>query len=456
MISVFLKRMINTDCILKKHQLSWINNRLKRLHLKKNKLDEKILKYGMLIDYNEYKMKGFSQEEINTFYRQDIEIIKEASILSRKYQNERNTMFGYPANMIKNNYMEDYLKQLDLQLPLLNNCGEIYKTKKNNCNYLMDSKIVEYQIVNLFCNNLGLSHSKYEGYVTSGGTEGNYYGLRQGMEKYPDGIVYYSSDAHYSIVKYLNLSNGKMLFQSSVIPANNDGTINSEELLRKIENNWKSKKKPAILVLTWGTTVYGSVDDIEYIVKELKKKGINYYLHLDAAFYGGIPKNQTKAPLIKDLNQLDVDSISVSLHKYIGCSLVGGIVLRKKANNSENYIAYIGQEDSTFLGSRSILPFSTLYHVNRVLNRSNSEEYNENIDYFERQLRNNKIEYSKYKNGNTFILYNVSKKIAQKYQLAALNQKKSYHVIIMPFHQKSELDELINDLIKMYEYIKAK
>lgn len=450
MINKIFNKVLNTNKRLNKKQILRIKVKLNNLYSKKYKLEDKILKYGMLIDYDNYKKKGFNNKQLNDFFIQDKEIIKESKILAKKYQNERFTMFGYPANMIKNDYIEEYLKNIDLQLPLLNNCGDIYNHKENDCNYLMDSKIIEYQIVSLFCKNFGFESGKYEGYITSGGTEGNFYGIRQGMEKFPDGILYYSNDAHYSITKFVNLSNGKKLFKNIIIPTNEDGTINCEQLIDTIEQNWKLEKIPAILVLTWGTTVYGSIDDIEYIVKRLKSMKIQYYLHLDAAFYGGIPKNQKKSPLITNLKKLDIDSLSVSLHKFIGCSLVGGIVIRKKSENKNKYISYIGQEDSTFLGSRSILPFSTLYHVNKVLNRSNSEEYNKNIEYFEQKLNENKIKYSKYKKGNIFILYNVKKEIAKKYQLAALKHKNTYHIIIMPFHRKAELDCLIGDLIKMY------
>lgn len=326
----------------------------------------------------------------------------------------------------------------------------MYNDGENKCNYAMDSKEYEFKIIKLFCENFDLSIKKYAGYITSGGTEGNFYGIRQGIEMFPDGIVYYSKDAHYSIEKYLNLSNGKKIFESTIIQTNNDGTIDCDMLLNIIEKNWDLEKKPAILVLTWGTTVYGSVDNIKYIIKKLRQRKIPYYVHLDAAFYGGIPKNQKSAPLIKNLNKLNIDSLSVSLHKYIGCSLVGGVVLGKRINKKNNYISYIEQEDSTFLGSRSILPYSTLYHVNKVLNRSNCMDYSDNVDYFEYKLKENNIQYKKYKNGNIFILYNIENDIAKKYQLAALEIEKAYHIIIMPFHKKKSLDCLINDLVTMY------
>lgn len=169
MINKIFNKVLNTNKRLNKKQILRIKVKLNNLYSKKYILEDKILKYGMLIDYDNYKKKGFNNKQLNDFFIQDKEIIKESKILAKKYQNERFTMFGYPANMIKNDYIEEYLKNIDLQLPLLNNCGDIYNHKENDCNYLMDSKIIEYQIVSLFCKNFGFESGKYEGYITSGG-----------------------------------------------------------------------------------------------------------------------------------------------------------------------------------------------------------------------------------------------------------------------------------------------
>ena len=445
-----LKKLLNTDKLLSDFEKKYLHWHIRRLSLKCTKTENKMLKYGMILDYEKYKNNGFDKRQLKLFYEQDKLLIEQANKLAKRYKKSRLTLFGYPANMSDNTYLEDYLKRIDITLPLLNNCGESYSEKQNESNYLMDTKRIEYEIIKNICNNFHLSVKNYSGYITSGGTEGNFYGIRQGIERYPNGIVYFSKTAHYSVMKFLNLSNGIKVFKNVEIKANNDGTINSKQLLEIVRKNWEKNKNPAIIVLTWGTTVFGSTDDINYIVNRLRKDKIEYYIHLDAAFYGGIPHNQNSAPIIQNLEELKLDSISVSLHKYIGCSLVGGVVIRRKSKVKNQYISYIGQEDETFLGSRSILPFSTYYRVNRVLNRSNKNDYVDNIKYFETKLKENKILYSKYSKGNTFILYNVEREVAKKYQLAALSDNTSFHVIIMPFQGKKQIDELINDLKKMY------
>ncbi len=442
-----LNKMLNSNCNLSFLEERKLKLALKNLNRKLDKIESKLLKYSMLLNYNQYKKDGFSQEDIRRFYKQDKKILLEAKKAKKRYNNNKDTMFGYPANMIEVNYLEMYLRNIDIQFPFLNNCGDVYNLEHNSNNYKLDTKKIEYKIVNLICKNLGLSEKKYFGYITTGGTEGNFYGIKQGIEKFSNGIVYYSEKAHYSISKFLNISDGKQLFDNKIIASNKDGTINEHMLLTNIKEQWLQYKKPAIVVLTFGTTEFGSIDDIEKIISHIKRLQIPYYIHLDAAFYGGIPENQEGAPLIKNLKKLEVDSISVSLHKYIGCILAGGVVLRKKEKTNGKYISYLGQKDTTFLGSRSILPFSTYYHVNNLLNRSNHKDYLNNIIYFENKLIKNHIRYSRYKNGNIFILSNISKMVASKYQLAPLKEKGKYHVIIMPFQKRKKIDQLIKDII---------
>lgn len=235
-----------------------------------------------------------------------------------------------------------------------------------------------------------------------------------------------------------------------MIDSNIDGTIDYKELCNQIKYHWDKDKRPAIVIMTWGTTIYGSIDEVNKIIKFLKNKKIDYYIHLDAAFYGGIPKNQIHAPIINNLAELDIDSISVSLHKFIGNSLVSGVVLKLKNMGNNNYVTYIGQCDSTFLGSRSILPFSTYQRVNEILNRSNKNEYFSNIKYFKDGLNRANIPYKNEKNSNIFLFLNLNEMIAKKYQLAKYAEN-AYHVIIMPFHERKQIDGLIKDLKKNYK-----
>ena len=233
--------------------------------------------------------------------------------------------------------------------------------------------------------------------------------------------------------------------------SSNLGKINTDELLTRIITNYKEKKSPAILLLTCGTTALGSVDDVEKIKEKLVELEIPHYIHLDAAMYGGIPKNQKNSPitnLVERMNELDLDSISISLHKYIGNTRVNGITLAK-AHTNENYIDYIGQRDVTFLGSRDFAAFSTLQRIKELNNRSNDMDYFNNIQKFENLLLENGIDFIKGdSNGNTFVIDKPCDEICKKYQLSTFNfcERECAHIIIFPYHTIEDMQCLIYDI----------
>ena len=209
---------------------------------------------------------------------------------------------------------------------------------------------------------------------------------------------------------------------------------------------------PVILVLTWGTTKFGSCDDIWQIINMLKKEGREYYIHVDAALYGGIPNNQTEAPIL-EINGEEINSISVSLHKYIGVPFVKSVLLSTRKPDSE-VVPYIGMSDTTTSGSRDILPFSMRQQVFDVLNLTDKGEYVKNIVIFERLLKEHKIPYIRSGKGNIFVIDKPSDALCKKYQLSTfeiyINNEKveKAHIIIFPYQIKEIIYELVQDLSK--------
>ena len=89
-------------------------------------------------------------------------------------------------------------------------------------------------------------------------TEANFWGLREGLTKYPNGLIYSSNSAHYGVDKFINIIGQ----EKSVKISSNRGKIDTQELLEKITNNYEKDKTPAVILLTCGTTALGSIDDI--------------------------------------------------------------------------------------------------------------------------------------------------------------------------------------------------
>ena len=402
---------------------------------------KRLMELGRLQDYENLLKQGFDHKSVIDFIYQDNETIAAAEKkLFEHLRLNRVMMFGYPANMSKDSSLVGYFRCLESQMYLMNSCGDAY----NPGNYRMNNAETELAIIDEVKKNLGLDANKYWGYINSGGTEGNFWGLREGIFQFPDSVVYVSKDAHYSVAKFLEMVNRVEVEVVDVI----NGKINNEQLFEKINKN---KDKAAILLLTLGTTALGSVDDIEFIKNRLSELNIPHYIHLDAAMYGGIPKNAKNSPntgIVDKLNKLNIDSISISLHKYIGSHKVNGILLAQK-QSINNYIDYIGQRDISILGSRDIAPFSTLQRIKELYNRTPSDEYYKNVEYFEKLLNKNDINYIKgHEFGNTFVIDKPSDSICKKFQLATFdfNGKLSAHIIVFPYHTHESMNELITEI----------
>ncbi len=400
-----------------------------------------------------------AKETIISRASEDERIIDEAKSLVKENEILRDYMFGYPANLFRPDPIEKRLREEEARLPYMNNCGD--SSPETRGNYVMDSKVYEQKILNIMYDNLNVKKEDYWGYITSGGTEGNFWGIRTGFELYPQGRLYFSSSTHYSVPKYVRLVDNKQnpesnvnIFKNTEIESNIDGTINAEKLIQEIVSNYSKDKTPAILVLNWGTTVVGAVDNVKYITDKLNELGIPHYVHLDAALFGGIPKNQTNAPSIKDLDSLGVDSVSISLHKYIGSNMTNGVLICKKdilkrKNNLQ--IEYIGQEDPTYLGSRSVLPLTTYYKMLKLYERTFSEEYENNIEFFKKCADEKGLPYEIIGNSNIIVVNIYNSDIQHKYQLATFGENnEKAHIILFPYHKKEVIMELVDDLVKVY------
>lgn len=357
---------------------------------------------------------------------------------------DKNTMlrthhFGYPANMCERSELVNIFKYIEKSGFLANNCGDVNETG----NYQMDSKKIERDILELFAKKFGIEDN-YWGYVTSGGSESNQWAINTAFQKHPDGILYFCESAHYSIYKNSEHYKRRIISQNS----NDDESINCDALFKQIMKDYSETKSPANIILTWGTTKYGSCDDIKKITDFLISKNIPYYVHVDAALFGGIPNNQLDAPVIKDIKNLNIDSICASLHKYIGVPTVKSVLLSTQ-HAFGKHIDYIGQTDSTTCGSRDIMPFSTKQQIIDILYHSEPNDYIKNINFFIECLNKQRISFIRNKNSNIFVIDAPNDDVCKKYQLSCFSDKsgvKKAHIIIFPYQNQEVIKELVNDL----------
>ncbi|MBB5031854.1 PLP-dependent aminotransferase family protein [Prosthecobacter vanneervenii] len=103
---------------------------------------------------------------------------------------------GYPTNQAF-----DYSELFRFLEFSINNVGDPF----HSTNYRLNTMEFEREVLADFARYTRAPEGEWWGYVTSGGTEGNMYGLYVARELFPDGICYFSEDTHYSVAKVLRL-----------------------------------------------------------------------------------------------------------------------------------------------------------------------------------------------------------------------------------------------------------
>ena len=188
-------------------------------------------------------------------------------------QSASSQQIGYPANQ---NF--DYSALLPFLQYSLNNVGDPF----HSSNYWSNTHGIEREVITRFAGLMRLDPEEAWGYVTSGGTESNLYGLYLAREMFPNGIFYFSEETHYSILKNLRVLNARYV----MIKRQEDGEIDYQDLHDMIQVN---RDLPSVIIANIGTTMRGAIDDIERIKGILHDlKVVDSYIHADAALSGMI------------------------------------------------------------------------------------------------------------------------------------------------------------------------
>lgn len=339
---------------------------------------------------------------------------------------------GYPYNL---NY--DYTALLPFLQYTLNNLGDPFV----NGNYGIHSRDFEKECVQWLANLYELENPW--GYVTTCGTEGNLYGLFLGRELYPDGILYFSEDTHYSVKKAARMYRIPYV----VIKSQPNGEIDYADLEQQLITN---RDKSAILNINLGTTLKGAVDKIEKAVDILNRLKVPFYIHCDGALGGMLLPFIEDAPRIS-FRDYPIGSIAVSGHKFIGSPFPCGMVLARSeyVKKIEAIIEYIGSTDTTIMGSRNGLSPLFLWYAIQSRNNQFSKEVSaclENARYLYDRLV--QIGYNAMLNdfSNTVVFDKPGIDLCSKWQLATLGDLA--HVVVMQNLNKDKLDRFVDELLK--------
>ena len=345
------------------------------------------------------------------------------------------TAVGYPVNL-----EYDY----SALLPFLKHSGNNVGDPHHESNYASNSHEFEREVIGTFSDFMKLPRDEAWGYVTSGGTEGNMYGLYMGRELFPDGIVYFSEDTHYSVVKILRLLKARHI----MVRSQDNGEIDYEDFYHTVRIN---RDVPVIFIANIGTTMKGAVDDLDRVSEILDDLAItNRYIHADAALSGMI------LPFVDDPQPFGfdsgVDSVSVSGHKMIGAPLPCGVALTRQAYVSRiaRSIEYIGALDTTLSGSRSVLGPLMIWYA---FQRHGLEGYRSIVAdcldvarYAEERFNEADIPAWRNRNSVTVVFPKPSDEIIRKWQIAPFRD--IAHIITMPHVSRELVDELVDEITK--------
>ena len=343
--------------------------------------------------------------------------------------------FGYP-----NNTEYDYSALFNFLHFSLNNIGDPW----DDSSYKMGTRDFEKEVIEFFAGLYELSAGDFWGYVTNGGTEGNMHGLFLGRELYPNSILYFSEDSHYSITKIARILN----MQSITVPSNSDGSISIKHLEKLLSEH---NDRVPIFNLNMGTTMKGGVDDIDGMLALLSRLTIkDYYIHCDAALYGMILPFLEGAPFVNFTKP--IGSVAVSGHKFIGSPIPCGISLTRKKfiTSIARSVEYIDTLDTTISGSRNAFTPLVLWHAIKTRGyegfKEEASKCIENARYLHDQLIS--IGHTACLNdfSNTVLIDHPSQDLCDKWQLASQGEKS--HIVVMQHVTKKKIDQFVHDLEK--------
>lgn len=359
-------------------------------------------------------------------------IADELSTFMQQLKQRTELHAGYPYNLSC-----DYSSLAKFFNFMLNNAGDPFVEP----DFGLHSRHFEQQVLAFFADLYKIEQERFWGYVTSGGTEGNFYGIFLGREVHPDGILYSSQDSHYSIAKAAKLFRIEHLVT--------DSQLNGEMDYRHFEQLiCANGDRPAIISLNIGTTVKGGIDNLDVVVDILKRNKIkNYYIHCDAALSGMMLPFLQGAPKI-NFNR-PIDSIAISA-KFIGSPLPCGVVLTKKSyvEKVETLIEYIGSKDTTILGSRNGHSSLILWQAIKTRGYSGfareAATCIENAQYLYKQLSLRKYPCLLNDFSNTVVFAKPSLQLIKRWQLAVLDDWA--HIIVMQNIDKQKIDSFLDEL----------
>jgi len=290
------------------------------------------------------------------------EIVFSALEKNRDYRH--NAVLGLPASYLDPEvFYHDapFLKDAPFLSTMIANPNHIV------CHTLHDSESafegthqIEIELINLCAEEIfGGQEAAYDGYVASGGTEANIqaiwilknYFMETAGPRHDEIALVFSQDAHYSMPKAARL----LGLRTVQLAVDTDTRAILPSSMQAIDDVRKKGVKHFIVIMNMGTTMFGSVDDIDQVGDWLDEMAISYRMHVDAAYGGFVYPFAVESSAFTFQNPR-INSFTLDGHKMLQSPYGTGMFITRKGfmdyalTEEANYVK---GKDYTLVGSRS-------------------------------------------------------------------------------------------------------
>jgi histidine decarboxylase len=364
-----------------------------------------------------------------------IPVAEELERLRRRIEADRPTNIGFPGAVAFN-----YADLLPFFGHLLNNVGDPSTDGVGRAH----TKHLEREVVQFCADLFRAPPDDRWGYVTSGGTEGNEFGLYLARNRYPNALVFYSAAAHYSVAKVAD----RLRMPAIPVRASATGEMDYDALRLKAARH---RCRSAIVVATVGTTMTEAVDDVGLIRQALADAAVTVsYVHADAAL-AGIPLALVAPNRRPGFDFADgADSIAISGHKFVGSPFPCGVVLTRRSlrDGIARRVDYIDSVDATVGGSRSghaplLLWYAFRRHGRDGL-RLRAERSRELAEYATSRLAGIGVPAWRHRHAFTVVLPTPPSAVTDRWALASADGLS--HIVCVPGVRREQIDALVADL----------
>ncbi|RMI27969.1 histidine decarboxylase [Nocardia stercoris] len=346
---------------------------------------------------------------------------------------ERPYVLGFPGNLDFS--FSNLAGLLDI---LVNNVGDPDSGEKSD----ISAKPMERAVVDFMAELANADPRDVYGYVASGGSEADQFGLDRGCTLLPEARIYCSAGAHYCIRKSARLMRKELV----VVGCDDRGRIDTDALARECRDH---PGRGAVVVATVGTTMTGAIDDVDAITAAAAPAG-RVYVHVDAAL-GGLIVPFTPERESWGFARPEVGSVAISMHKGLGMPVPCALAMcRAELVDSRVEGEYVGATDSTLACSRSGLASTLLWYALATKGRTglanNARRALDMAEYTAKKLADAGMHPILHPSSIIVVFDRPAEWICRKYHLATEGTRA--HIVTVPHVTAQVIDELHRDVLR--------